>query len=282
MSAPAGRVLIFGASGFLGSRLLALAPSHAELTGTGGRRPVRPGPWRDFQIDVTSPTALRSIFERERPGVVFFCAYDSENHLATVDAPVRAAALAAQGGARFVFFSTDLVFDGRTGGYKETDRPSPLTAYGAMKADAEVRVRSENPAAVVIRPSLLVGESGVVLRPAYECDALQRGQKVTLYRDEWRTPVHVDDVARAAWALSSREYSGTFHVAGPDRMSRLELGKLLCALYGFDVGLIAEGSRPPDRPKDTSLSCGRSNQLLGWAPRSVASLAQRAGRALGA
>ena len=236
---------------------------------------MRPGPWRDTQLDVTSPTALRGLVERERPGTIFFCAYDRDNRLATVEAPARAAGLAARVGARFVFFSTDLVFDGRRGGYRESERPVPLTAYGAMKAEAELRVRSENPAAVVVRASLLVGESGVVLRPAYECDGLLRGQPVTLYGDEWRTPVHVDDVARAAWDLSAREIAGVFHVAGPDRMSRLELGRVLCALFDLDAGLISEGSRPADRPRDTSLDGRRTNELLGWAPRSLARLAAR-------
>jgi dTDP-4-dehydrorhamnose reductase len=238
---------------------------------------VRPGPWRDVQLDITSPTALRSLVERERPGIVFFCAYDRDNRLATVDAPVRAAALAAQVGARFVFFSTDLVFDGRTGGYRETDRPAPVMVYGAMKAEAEVQVRTENPAALIVRASLFVGESGVMLRPAYECEALLRGQPVTLYRDEWRSPAHVDDVASAAWGLAAHEYAGIFHVAGPDRLSRAELGKLLCALFDLDAGLLREGARPADRPRDTSLDGRRTAELLGWAPRSLVQLAQHCG-----
>jgi len=223
---------------------------------------------------VTSPTALRGLFESERPGIVFFAAYDVDNRLATVDAPVRAASLAARAGARFVFFSTDLVFGGRTGWYKETDTPSPILPYGAMKAEAEVAVRQEHRGAVVIRASLFVGESGIMLRPAYECDSLLRGQPATLYRDEWRSPTHVDDVARAAWDLAGREVSGIFHVAGPDRMTRRELGDLLCRLFGLDASLLRDGTRPPDRPRDTSLDCRRTSAFLGWSPRSLVQMAK--------
>ena len=236
---------------------------------------MRPGPWRDVQLDITSPTALRELFERERPGVVFFAAYDRENRLATVDAPVRAATLAARAGSRFVFFSTDLVFDGRTGGYKESDTPAPVMAYGAMKAEAEVAVRQEHHGAVVLRASLFVGESGVMLRPAYECESLLRGQPVTLYRDEWRSPTHVDDIARAAWDLAATEMAGTFHVAGPDRMTRRELGDILCRLFRLDASLLRDGDRPADRPRDTSLDCRRTSALLGWAPRSLVQMARR-------
>ncbi len=244
--------------------------------GTGGRRPVRPGNWKDTQLDLRSPTALRALLERERPGIVFFCAYDAEDRLATVEAAGRAAADAARLGARFVFFSTDLVFDGRAGSYDEAARVAPLLPYGAMKADAEALVRSEHSEALVVRTSLLVGESGVIMRPAFECDTLLRGRPVTLYADEWRSPTHVDDVARAAWDLARRELAGTLHVAGPDRLSRLELGRILCGMFRFDPALLRQGTRPADRPRDTSLDSRRAAGLLGWAPRSLARSAPQA------
>jgi dTDP-4-dehydrorhamnose reductase len=255
---------------------LALAPPHSDLVGTGGRRPVRPGAWRDCQLDLTSPAALGALIEREQPGIIFFCAHERGNRAATVEAPARAAALARKARSRFVFFSTDLVFDGRTGGYREIDRPAPLLLHGVQKAEAELQVRAEHPGAIVIRSSLFTGESGVSLRPSYECENLVRGLPVTLYRDEWRTPVHVDDLVRAAWDLVGREFRGIFHVAGPDRLSRFELGKLLCALYHFDPALLREGARPADRPGDTSLDCRYTTEILGWAPRSLVELAQHA------
>jgi dTDP-4-dehydrorhamnose reductase len=192
----------------------------------------------------------------------------------------KVAAAAAKLGARFVFISTDLVFDGKTGHYKETDRPAPLLAYGAIKLDAELHVRSEHPSAVVLRASLFVGESGVMMRPSYECEALVRGQPVTLFRDEWRSPTHVDDVARAAWDLAALDVGGTFHVAGPDRLTRLELGKVLCALFHLDARLLREGARPPDRPKDTSLDGRHTASLLGWTPRSIVEMARQPAAAL--
>ena len=76
---------------------------------------------------------------------------------------------------------------------------------------------------------------------------------VTLYADEWRSPTHVDDLARASWELASLDVAGVYHMAGPERLSRLELGRILCALYHLDEGLIREAKRPPSRPRDTSL-----------------------------
>lgn len=237
-----------------------------ELAGTGWRRPVRPGSWREITLDVTSSSALAGVFERERPSAIFLCSYDKSDRAITVDAPREVARLAARHGVRFVFFSTDLIFDGASGTYTEESVVAPLLPYGMLKAEAEAQVRVEQPEALIIRPSLLVGESGIVLRPEHECGHLMRGQPVTLYADEWRSPVHVDDVARAAWELCSTEVPGVFHVAGPERMTRLELGRVLCKLYRFNPALLREATRPTDRPRDTSLDSSKVAALLGWAP----------------
>ena len=244
-----------------------------ELAGTGGRRPVRPGSWREIQLDLGNPGTVRGLLERERPGTVFFCAYDKTDPSVTVDAAVAAARAAAGLGTGFVLFSSDMVFDGEAGGYTEDAPLSPTGAYGAMKVQAEALVQAEHPGAQVIRTSLLVGESGIHMRPEYECEALVRGLPVTLYRDEWRSPTHVDDLARGAWELASLDVAGVFHLAGPERLSRLELGRVLCALYRLDEGLIREADRPASRPRDTSLDSRRAAALIGWAPRRLSDLA---------
>ena len=265
---------MIGASGFLGSRLLRLAPRGVELSGTGHRRPVRPGNWRELRLDVTSPSAVRSLIEKERPGAILYVAYDKADRAITVDGAVTAARAAAALGARFLFVSTDLVFDGRLGNYGELMAALPIMAYGRMKIEAEGGVRDAAPGAVILRPSLLVGESGILLQPIHECGSLMRGQKVELYADEWRSPIHVDDVARACWDLVSGEASGIYHLGGPEKLSRLELGRLLCGMFRFDPKLIVEARRPEDRPRDTSLDSRRVTEFLGWAPRRLSAAAQ--------
>ncbi len=235
---------------------------------------MRPGNWRELFVDLAAPAAARQVIEREQPSAVFFCAYDKTNPAVTVDAAVSAARAAAARAARFVLFSTDLVFDGRAGAYGEQAPTGPLSPYGAMKLEAEALVAAEHPGSLIIRTSILVGESGVMLRPAFECDAMIRGQSVTLYRDEWRSPTHVDDVARAAWELCILDVGGVYHVAG-SRLSRLELGRVLCSLFRFNPALVREADRPPSRPRDTSLDSRRAASLLGWAPRPLADLVRQ-------
>lgn len=242
------------------------------LTGTGNNKPVRFGNWSDARLDVTSPSAVRSFLEQQRPGAVFYVCYDRADPAVTVEGARVAARAASSMGARFLLTSTDLVFDGRTGGYREEMPAQPIMPYGSLKLQAEAAVKDAAPGAVILRPALMTGESGVMIRPAYECGSMMRGTATDLFADEWRSPVHVDDVARACWDLVSLDVSGVYHLGGPERLSRLELGRILCMLYGFDQALLREAKRPDDRPRDTSLDSSRLTTLLGWKPRKLSAI----------
>ena len=199
-------------------------------------------------------------------------AYHNADRSITVDGAVAAARAASQLGARFLFTSTDLVFDGSGSNYNENMPAAPIMPYGSLKLEAEAAVRDAAPTAVILRPALMAGESGVMLRPAYECGQLLRGLPVDLYTDEWRSPLHVDDVARACWDLVSLDVSGVYHLGGPERLTRFELGRILCGMYQFDPGLLREAKRPDDRPRDVSLDSSRLISLLGWTPRPLSAI----------
>lgn len=234
---------------------------------------MRAGGWKDARLDVTSPPAVRSFLEQRKPGAVLYVAYHNADRSITVDGAEAAARAASQLGARFLFTSTDLVFDGSGSNYNETMPAAPIMPYGSLKLEAESAVRDACPTAVILRPALMAGESGVMLRPAYECSQLLRGLPVDLYTDEWRSPLHVDDVARACWDLVSLDVSGVYHLGGPQRMTRFELGRIVCGMYQFDPGLLREARRPEDRPRDVSLDSSRLVSLLGWKPRSLSAIA---------
>jgi len=205
---------------------------------------------------------------------VVYIAYHKADRAVTVDGARTAARAAAEAGARFLLTSTDLVFDGEHAPYAEHAPAEPVMPYGTLKLEAEAAARDAHPEAVVLRVSLMVGASGDVRRPAYEVGRLEAGEPVDAYADEWRTPVHVDDVARAAWDLVLGEGAGTFHLGGPERMSRHTLARLTCRLHGFDEALVRQAQRPADRPKDVSLDSTRLIELLGWAPQRLSTLVQ--------
>jgi dTDP-4-dehydrorhamnose reductase len=178
------------------------------------------------------------------------------------------ARLASDSGARLVYVSTDLVFDGEKGNYREGDDVNPLSVYARSKCDAERAVLTYT-RHVVVRLSLLFGPS-VVGRASFfdeQITAFRAGRPVTLFADEWRTPLSLAVAADCLVALAASDCTGVLHLGGPERLSRLEMGRRLAARLGVDLALVVAGSRewapaPEPRPRDTSLDSSRWRSLF--------------------
>jgi dTDP-4-dehydrorhamnose reductase len=171
--------------------------------------------------------------------------------------------------ARLVFFSTDLVFDGAKGGYVETDTTNPLSVYGESKAAAEQGVRC-HPQHLTIRTSLNGGRSLTGLRSFDEQfrQAWAAGREVTLYADEFRSPIDASVTARAVWELALANVPGTYHIAGSERLSRFEIGEAVAARWPelkpkIQAGSLRNHTGSP-RPPDTSLNCAKAQALLSF------------------
>ena len=167
----------------------------------------------------------------------------------------------------FVFFSTDLVFDGRKGNYAETDAVNPLHLYGETKAAAE-QIVLRNPRHIVVRTSLNGGISRAGNRGFNEELRLawQAGRVMNLFTDEFRCPIFAGETARAVWELVNQKRTGLFHVAGAEKLSRWQIGQLMAARWPqlnpkITPGLAANFPGPP-RALDTSLNIAKVQKLL--------------------
>jgi dTDP-4-dehydrorhamnose reductase len=223
------------------------------------------------RLDASFAPAVVDCLAQVRGQAVIYVAHRAADRAVVVDGAQAAASAASALGARFLYVSTDQVFDGERAPYGETAPAQPMLPHGRLKLEGEVMVRDAHPGAVVLRSSLMVGTSGERVYPPYEGPLLSAGLPVDAYVDEWRTPVLADDVARAAWELVLGETAGTFHIGGPERMSRYDLAMKVCEIHGFDAGLVSRAERSTDRPRDVSLDARRLSGLLGWAPRAIAS-----------
>jgi dTDP-4-dehydrorhamnose reductase len=229
-------------------------------------------------VDVCDADALAAAFRKARPQVVLHAAamarisdcIRNPDHASRVNAEGSAmlARLAAEVGARLVHVSTDLVFDGGKGAYREEDAAEPLSVYGRTKRDAETAILAY-PGHAVVRLSLLFGPS-VVGRATFfdeQVAALRAGRPVTLFVDEWRTPLSLATAADALTALAKSDYVGLIHLGGPERLSRWEMGLRLASRLGADPSLVIAGLRdrapaPEPRPRDTSLDSSRWRVLF--------------------
>jgi dTDP-4-dehydrorhamnose reductase len=274
------RILITGASGVLGAALL------RELRGRGLGVEAWSGPHATASgvrpVDLADGAAVADAFRAARPAAVIHaaararvgdCHRDPDGAFrVNVGGTATLAGLAAASAARLVLVSTDLVFDGERGGYREEDPPSPASVYGRSKRAAEGAALVA-PCSAVVRLSLLYGP-GPPGRPSFfdeQAAALRGGARVTLFADEWRTPLDLATAARALAEVALSEVCGVLHVGGPERMSRLETGRRLAAYLGVvPTGLVAgaraDAPAPEPRPRDTSLDSSRWRQLFPGLP----------------
>jgi dTDP-4-dehydrorhamnose reductase len=244
------------------------------------RRDVAPG-CRAIAADLTDFAQLRRLLARCSPDAVIHTAAISSTTICeqspaacrriNVEASVNLAGLCAERGARFVFTSSDQVFDGAGSWYREEDPVNPINAYGEQKARAEEEIHRVNPAAVVCRMPLLYGLAPPGAASVWQrtVAALRAGEAQRLFVDEFRTPLDAISAARGLLiALSAGE--PVLHLGGAERLSRFDLGVRFARRAGVDPRLIEPVSRADSpmartRPADVSLD-GSLARGLGFAP----------------
>jgi dTDP-4-dehydrorhamnose reductase len=250
------KVLIIGGSGFLGAELIRQATAAGlETSATFASRPGTASDAAWHPLDVRDPARVARVIADVAPSVVVNASSGGSDWAVTADGSVRVALAAVEHGCRLVHVSSDAVFSGARARYDESCLPDPVTSYGAAKAAAETAVRLLVPDAAVARTSLIVGHG----RSVHErmVHALADGTRDgVLFTDDFRCPVHVEDLAAALWEVALSGAAGVFHLAGPDALSRHELGVLIARRQGFD------GARlPAGRRADTSLPGGLDIRL---------------------
>jgi dTDP-4-dehydrorhamnose reductase len=218
---------------------------------------------------------VRQLYAKDRPQVIIHCAAIAKTaacqqnpslaRMINVEVTEFLANLASD--SSFIFFSTDLVFDGRKGNYVESDPVNPLNVYAQTKVAAE-EIVLRNPRHTILRTSLNYGFSPTGDRSFNEEieRAWRAGQTLNLFTDEFRCPISAEITARAVLFLMARKESGLYHLAGRERLSRWQIGQLLAARHPLlhprmESSSLRDYTGPPRSP-DTSLCCARLQKLL--------------------
>ncbi|MFD7323929.1 SDR family oxidoreductase [Streptomyces sp. NPDC059875] len=236
-------VLIVGGSGFLGAELARQGRLAGwETAATFHSSPGETAGVSWHRLNLRNSSSLREVLDAVDPSAVVNASSGDAAWEVTAEGGMRLAQAAAQRGFRLVHVSSDAVFSGRHDLYDETCLPDPVTPYGAAKAAAETAVRLLCAGAVVARTSLIIGAG----RSEHErmVHALAAGTRHgVLFTDDVRCPVHVGDLAASLWELTRSEAAGVFHLAGPDAVTRHELGTLIAQRDGLDASLLPTGRR---------------------------------------
>jgi dTDP-4-dehydrorhamnose reductase len=275
------RVLIIGASGFIGRHLVRrLSTEYGRaISGTfWSRTPPDDGNvW--YQTDLMDPTALDQVFQSAGPDVVVHLAAVADIGTAERD-PQRATAvnvvatsaiarLSEAGGARLVFISTECVFGGERGYYREDESPRPTTHYGRTKWEAEQEVAKLAFRWSTLRTSIVYGwpEPGRRNFAPWLIDRLGNGHSYNGAANVYRTPIYVEHLVDGIAKLVHGDYPGIHHVAGRDWVSMYHFASVIAQAFDLDrdlvirTGLESGGDLGTDPPTDSTASA--NSDLLG-------------------
>ncbi len=268
ISAPShSQVWVTGATGLIGSLVVQMSARFAAgwIVCPRTRR----------QFDLADPRSVAECFHQEHPSAIIHCGavsrpVDCERdpglaRRINVDGTRVLAELATD--IPLIFLSSDMVFDGRKGGYSETDAVNPMSVYAETKIEGEQLIL-KNPRHTVVRTSLNYGASPTGNRSFNEemMTAWQAGKTLSFFTDEFRCPIPAVVTARVLWELLNQRAKGLYHVAGSERLSRWDIAECVVRRH---PGIIAPrmavsriAYQGPPRPADTSLNCSRVQSLL--------------------
>jgi dTDP-4-dehydrorhamnose reductase len=280
--------LVIGASGLAGQSLIrTLRLRSKNVVGTYASRPrngLRP-------LDFTDAGQIRECFTALQPKTIYLaaalthvdyceeCPEDAQRR--NVDAPNRIAQEAARLGAKLVFYSTEYVFDGKTGPYDEEAEPSPLSVYGKTKLAAERAIGEVCADALIIRTTVLYGWDQESVNFAMQIYARVKAEaEMTIPSDQIGNPTLADYLAEASVDLVLRKTSGVVNVVGKDLMPRFEFAKALVKMFGGNADLVtpvttASLKQKAARPLRGGLRTEKLTRILGKEPISLAESLER-------
>lgn len=298
------RVLITGANGLLGQELVSQMSGYPEYDVLATARNPDPrfrGSSCGYtMLDVTEPGDVRDLFQNFTPTVVINCAAmtnvdqcESERDACwrtNVEAVENLARHCQQVGARLIQVSTDFVFDGEDGPYRESDRPNPVNFYAKSKLAAENAVRGSGVENWAVARTVLVYGTGNDLNRSnialWVLDSLSNGKEINVVTDQWRSPTYVPDLASGIERIVRFDKRGTYHLSGREFMSIYDFARKIAEVFDLDASLIkpTDGSQftqPAVRPPRTGFIILKAETELGYKPRPISVALRHLGQRLG-
>lgn len=272
------KILITGGSGLLGSNIAKLAAPRFETTVTYYKNRINLPGVAFIAVDLTLKGDVDKICEI-KPGLIIHTAaltnidYCEENPKEAYNHNVLAsrniAEAAKRSGAYLIHISTDCVFDGESGNYKEEDKTNPINVYGKTKLEAEQSVLSVYPGSCVVRTNIFGWNALNKLSLAeWMLNKLETGKELPGFKDVRFSPILVNDLAEALFELYQKKYEGIIHAASSEACSKLEFARMIAEVFGCDAKCIKPvsccdvGLRAP-RGRDMSLDTSRASSVLG-------------------
>jgi dTDP-4-dehydrorhamnose reductase len=284
-------ILLTGANGFLGHYLVQpLLQRKYVVVATGkgqNRLPFQDDDFSYQPLDFTAKENVASVFAEAKPAVVIHCGAISKPDeceqnreaafLSNVTGTINLLEASAKQKAHFIFLSTDFVFRGDKGFYKEEDERAPVNYYGQTKLLAEDKVMAYPFEWSIVRTVLVYGKtaSGRENIVTNTAKALQEKRPLKIFTDQVRTPTYVEDLATGIVAIVEKKATGVYHLSGKDLRTPYQIAVETAQHLGLNPAMITpvtaeEFAQPARRPPKTNFDISKAQRDLNFRPRSFA------------
>ena len=283
-------ILTTGSNGLLGQKITEkiLAEERFKLIATSkgaNRYPVKAG-YDYAEMDITNQEQVKKIIEKYQPDAIIHTAAMTNVdvaeankelcHQLNVDAIHTLLLICEEKNIQLIHLSTDFVFDGADGPYKEDDAVNPLSYYGKSKVLAEELLKNSAANWAILRTILVYGitndmsRSNIVL---WAKGALEKGSPINVVNDQFRMPTLAEDLAEACLLAVEKSVRGIYHVSGKDYMSIADLVRKVADYWVLDKTIIKEVSsvslnQTAKRPAKTGFVLDKTIRDLGYSPHS--------------
>ncbi len=174
-----------------------------------------------------------------------------------------------------VYVSTDYVFDGNFGMYKEDDVANPLGFYGKSKLEGEKAVQNFSTNWCIARTSTPFGLHPTKKSfPMWVIENLQKQKQIDVLIDQFTSPTYIPNLSRMLIEISERRITGIIHAAGASKISRYQMASMVSDKLNLDGTLLKQISMNKmkwvaQRPKDSSLDVSRASSILNEKPQKI-------------
>ena len=280
-------VLITGANGFVGyyvTEQLLYKGYRVIATGKGERRLLLSH--KNFiyeSMDFTNKESIAAVFDNHKPQLVIHsgamskpddCELARESaFLTNVTGTIYLLDEASKYRSFFIFISTDFVFSGEEGRYKEDDARMPVNYYGETKMLAEDEVMRYRHDWSIVRTVLVYGKpvTGRQNILTSTANALAKGEQLKIFNDQVRTPTYVEDLAKGIVAVAEKAATGIYHISGEDVRTPYQMTIETAKYLGLDASIISavtehDFKQPARRPLKTGFDISKAKSHLGYRP----------------
>lgn len=288
------KMLITGSNGLLGQKLARMLMSRPGWTVVLTGRREGPGLalpphmiWH--QVDITDREGILRLVRAEKPDTLIHCAAmtnvdECELHpescrLMNVEGTRNMVEAANEMGAHLIHLSTDFIFDGTAGPYREEDEPNPISIYGQSKLEAERLIQTGCLSPWAIARTVLVygiapglSRSNIIL---WVKSSLEQGKTIQVVDDQFRSPTLAEDLAEGCLLIAEKKATGIFNISGPDFITPYTMALQTAAYFGLDSSGIVRASaatftQPARRPPVTGFVLDKARRELGYQPHTFA------------